>query len=153
MFFIVVSKKKEWLSKLLHVYFVYSNYITNCFEYYDITSTKDRVEINLAGEFYCLNDKDNVDVRVSSIFNAYYSNGVFDDDMYVWNINKYNVSNVNIQHIILRNYEGMVKDRGYINSNNTGNDWLDIIKIGFLVVVLIVLFLAKKKYQNNSGYY
>ena len=43
--------------------FIYSNYIMNCFEEYEINSNEGSLEIYLSGEFYCLNDKDKVNSK------------------------------------------------------------------------------------------
>lgn len=131
--------------------FIYSNNIMNCFENYDVISNENSLEIYLSGEFYCLRDKSNVNIRVSSAFEVESSNGELEEDTYIWNINEENASNVNISHVILRNYEGMNDDRTSVAiGNEDSSDTMSIVKVVVLVLILGVLFIIKKKYVNNS---
>lgn len=132
--------------------FIYSNYLMNCFENYDITNTNDSVAIKLSGEFYCLNDKKNIDIRVNSIFEVKESNGVLDNDAYIWNIDTENANNVNIYHTISRNYDGMIKNRDdIITKSSKGVGWT-IIRGFILVIILGLLFILYKKYKNSNDY-
>ena len=65
----------------------------NCFENYDVISNDDKFELYLSGEFYCLNDKEKVNINVSTMFEVAESNGILNDNAYVWEINKDNVNN------------------------------------------------------------
>lgn len=131
--------------------FIYSNYIMNCFENYKIITTDDKVEIALSGEFYCLNDKDNINIKVSSIFDVINSNGLLEDDNYIWNINSNNYKNVNINHVISRNYVGMIKNKSDIISNDNRISNFDKVKTIILAIVLLVLLILKKKIQKNNN--
>lgn len=132
--------------------FVYSNYLMNCFENYHITSTEDNVEISLNGEFYCLNDKDNINIKVTSIFDVTSSNGLLVNDAYVWNIDKENFNNVDISYVISRNYDGMLKDRNLIDKKTSNVSGFKIFKYIILFLVLGLLFVLYKKYKNIDQY-
>ena len=125
--------------------FLESKYIMNCFENYDIVSYEDKLSINLSGQFYCLNDKDNLEIKVNSIFNIESSNGRLEDNSYVWNINKDNVNNVNISHVVLRNYDGMVKDREELLPVKSNNVFSKIKLVVLVIMLLFIIILVRKK--------
>ena len=75
--------------------FVYSNFIMNCFENYDLIGYEDSFEVKLSGEFSCLNDK-NMTITVTSSHEVEDTNGERDGDKYIWHITQDNYNNVNI---------------------------------------------------------
>lgn len=127
--------------------FINSKYIMNCFENYSLVSKDKTLEIDLSGEFYCLNDK-NFTIKVNSIFDIKDSNGELINDSYYWYINKDNYKNVNIHHIISRNYEGMAKKVIVNDKKNNNKIILDIIKIVLLMVAFVLLIRYTKKNKN-----
>lgn len=130
--------------------FIYSNYLMNCFEDYNIKSNEDTLEINLNGEFYCLHDKKQINIKVNSIFEVESTNGTLIDGFYTWNINTENVNNVNISYIISRNYDGMSKDRANTESNESNNTGWIILRSIVIFLILGLLLILYKKYKNTN---
>jgi len=132
--------------------FTYSNYIINCFENYEIISNEKSLEIYLSGNFYCLNDKKNVNIRVNSIFDVKESNGVLEDNTYVWNITSDNVNNVDIKYVILRNYDGLVHDRSELGINeeeSSSNFGVNGFRVVLLILVIGFIIGIKIKLKNE----
>lgn len=128
--------------------FIYSNYIMNCFENYNLTSNEESFIIDLSGEFYCLNDKI-LNIKIKSSYDVLDSNGTNTEDGYTWQINENNYNNVNIKHEISRDYYDM--EQTITEENNSNNTW-EIIKsvLGIAVVIIILIILTKfyKKQQE-----
>lgn len=119
--------------------FIYSNYIMNCFEDYNIVSNDDSFEIDLSGEFYCLNDR-LLNISVISSYDVIDSNGTNVDNRYVWQINQNNYTDVNIRHKISRDYDSMEE-----TIDDKGNSIWPIVKnvLGILIVVILLIGLYK----------
>lgn len=133
--------------------FTYSNYIINCFENYEIISNDKSLEIYLSGNFYCLNDRKNLNIRVDSIFDVKESNGVLEDDAYVWNINSDNVNNVDIKYVISRNYDGLVHDRSELGINeeeSSSNFGISAFRVVLLILVIGFIIGIKIKFKNEG---
>lgn len=131
--------------------FTYSNYIMNCFENYDIKRNEGSLEIHLSGKFYCLHDKKNVNISVNSIFDVDSSNGTLEDDVYTWNINEENVNNVDIKHVLLRNYDGMETERENTEiDDNSGISTGNVIRIVVGGILLVGIFILRKRNLNND---
>ena len=128
--------------------FLYSTYITSCFENYDLFTYNDSFEVNLSGEFYCWDNR-NVEINVTTDYNVSDYNGDKIDNYYVWDINKDNYEDVNIYYKVSRDYNKQRKKREF-NFDLFGS-LKYIIVIVLILVLLFVLykFYKKKKLEMN----
>ena len=126
--------------------FVYSNFIMNCFENYDLIGYEDSFEVKLSGEFSCLNDK-NMTITVTSSHEVEDTNGERDGDKYIWHITQDNYNNVNIYHKILRDYDDMVIS---VSNNNVNNMFVIIKNVLVSVIIGILLVLLYKFYKKKK---
>lgn len=127
--------------------FINSNYIINCFENYKIYSKDDYLEINLSGEFYCLENK-NLNIFIRSNHEVVETNGNLNDGEYQWIIDESNYQNVNIKYKINRSYSDMaqvVYDDS--SSPKAGGIIKDIIIIIFLLIGVFALSKLSKKFR------
>lgn len=125
--------------------FVYPNIIMSCFESYEINSKEDYFEMNLMGEFSCLDNIDRVDINVSSDYEVLDTNGELIDNKYHWVIDNSNVDFTYIKFKISRNYNDMLDTP--INNKSDGV-FAGIIKI---VVLLFGMFILYKLYLKLKG--
>lgn len=125
--------------------FVYSNFIMNCFENYDLIGYDNTFEVNLSGEFYCLSDK-SMTINVTSTHEVTDTNGERDGNKYTWYINQDNYNNVNIHHVISRDYDKMSTS----TNNNVGNNIFNIIKNIVVILVIIVLLVLLYKFYKKK---
>lgn len=128
--------------------FLHSNFITTCFEKYDVSSYENYFEVSLSGKFYCLQDK-NLTIDVSSNYGVMDANGVHDGNDYLWEINRSNVDNVNIYYKLSRDYKDTYEN---VDVDKDDNFWSGIIKVVFILGVILgigyAIFKQVKKNQN-----
>ncbi len=130
----------------LETEFMYAQYITQCFENYKFTNNKKYFQINLSGEFYCLNDKE-LTITVSTPYDNETKTGSCDDDTCTWEINQNNQKSTNIDLKIYRNRNNMKTNHSVPITN--------IIKIIFIILLIIILILLiiklkkRKKIEQN----
>lgn len=122
--------------------FVNSNYMNTCFEKHSIKDEDDYLEIELGGEFYCLQDKTMV-LNVSTDYQNVYANGTPVDNAFQWVIDPSNVSDVNIYYKVYRDKKDMATSYGVLQKHMDTNQ-LEILEFIIIVIVLIVGFVFYK---------
>lgn len=126
--------------------FLHSNFIMRCFEKYDLSSYEDYFVVNLSGEYLCWEDKE-VEINVTNDYNVSSTNGEKIDNEYMWNINKDNYQNVDIQHVISRNYSNQVSSHGS-DTNMKMLNYFIVVLIG--IILMYVLFKVYKMKKISS---
>ena len=121
-------------------YFVYGNYITACFENYDLISADDYFEVKLSGTFSCNNQIEKLNIEVTSDYKVLESNGKKNGNTYSWSIDKKDFENVDISYKIKRDYDEMAKD--VINDNSSSKRDVTIRNIRIVVLVIMVLIVG-----------
>lgn len=130
--------------------FVFSNYITNCFENYKVNSTEDYFELDLDGEFYCLNDS-TINLTIDSIHKVKESNGTTNnDDVYHWTINKENYQNVDIYYKLTRKYSSMSTELPKKSQKSQTNQIASRLKTLFTFGIFFALILVFRKFYRNN---
>ena len=120
-------------------YFVYDNYITACFENYDLISGDDFFEVKLSGSFTCNNQIKKLNIEVSSDYKVLESNGKKNDKTYSWSIDDKDFDNVDISYKISRDYDKMSKEANNNKKLSNRNVTIRNIRIAVLVVMLLVV--------------
>ncbi len=127
--------------------FVNSNYMNTCFEKHSIKDENTYLEIELSGEFYCLQDKTMI-INVSSTYPEQYSNGDYVDGKTTWTIDQDNVKDVNIYYKVIRDKNSMAKSYGALQQH-MDHDTLVLVEFLIIVFVLIGGFFFYKILYNK----
>ena len=131
--------------------FVHSNYMNTCFENHSIVDNDDYFEINLSGEFYCLQDKV-LTINVSSDYAEEVTNGVQVGDSFQWIIDSNNQDHVSIYYKVFRDKDNMATAYGTISQKSLNTDHLAIIEFFVIVLVLVLGFLFYKFLYNRENH-
>lgn len=122
--------------------FLYSNYMMNCFENYDINSMKDYFEIHLSGHFSCYQNDKIFNINVKTNHEILETNGIDNGDYYYWKIDSNNYENVDLYYKISREYESMAT---VVDKNTFIKDIIDILK--YVVGIIVIIFILVKLYR------
>ena len=125
--------------------FIYSQYINNCFENYELVSYKNNFDLKLSGDFYCYEGYD-VNILLKTDFNLLSSNGAKTEEGYVWKISKNNYLDTDINFSIERKYDMLDKKIVEVKEENHLTNNLITLAIG--AVVIFALVLIYKKYSK-----
>ena len=147
-----ILKNKELVNvvldyEYLEKEFLHSNFIMRCFEKYDLSSYEDYFVVNLSGEYLCWDDKE-VEINVTSDYVISSTNGEKVDKEYMWNINKDNYHNVDIQHVISRNYSNQVSSHGS-DTNMKVLNYFIVVLIGTIVIYVLLKLYKMKKISSD----
>lgn len=151
-----IKKEKDKVTILLDYNykeddFIYSNYIMNCFENYNLTSNEDSFSLELSGNFYCLNDNI-INININTDYEVIESNGINTEKGYTWQINTNNYNNIDIKYEISRNYydmEQISNNSTNSNSNKKYNNSLTIIKDLIIIILTISLLIILNKFYKK----
>ena len=130
--------------------FIHSNYMNTCFEKHSVKDENDYIEINLTGNFYCLQDK-TMTIHVSSDYSDEVTNGEKVDDGFEWIIDPSNASNVNIYYKVFRDKSKMATSYGTIGNNTRNTDLIATIEFIVIVLILVIgFFFYKFLYRREN---
>lgn len=126
--------------------FFNSNFLQNCFENYNLTSTSDEVSIELSGKFYCYHDKP-IEINIETKNPVISFNGTKKKNTYKWLIDDSNKDNISINFKYNRFLSSMITDYKDIKEPKKKNIiiTIDIILIIASLIVIIIMIRRNKK--------
>lgn len=133
--------------------FANSNFIHTCFEKQAVDVEDDYFDVQLSGEFYCLQDKQLV-VEVQSVYESEFTNGVKVDDSFQWIIDSSNYQDVNIHYRVYRDKNVMKTSYNSIpqKDNHSTNSLVFIEFIVCVIALLIGFFIYQNKKRNEDSH-
>lgn len=77
--------------------------LNNCFDSFQYNNTDEYIAIKIQGKFACLYDVPNIKVRLKTDYNVAKQNAdIVEDGYYIWNINSFTSSDMDIEFTVLK---------------------------------------------------
>lgn len=117
--------------------------LNNCFDSYQYNNTDEYIAFKIQGKFSCLHDVPNIKVKIKTDYTVAKQNAdVIEDGYYIWNLNSFTSSDVDIDFTVLKKQASTKPEK---KGNFFINSLITLLIVGTMVIGgLFMNFVLKK---------